>query len=342
LARVSDHRGRSTMALVCFAGLMFGMLVGGSAAGRVPGALRGVMRSSMSGTQKPLAAAAKKEESRFGHSVAISANGEFALIGVPGPQFGAGAAWVFKRSGSTWVEQGPPLMARGQGASHSFGESVAVSANGGIALVGAPREQGAGEAWVFKRSGSKWAQQGHALRTGKRLGEEVALSADGEIALVSATDHGTSSPESSSALVPAGRRPGNSRPASRVRRRRSAHTSRCRPAEKLRSSVAPAGLTARTRCGHSNAQAQNGCSRARSLRSARKTGAALAQALLFPLMALSRSSEDPLRAAGERHGPSSAQARPGPSGDARSRAPRKDRKRAVTSAPLSRSRPMAR
>jgi hypothetical protein len=183
------HRGRSVVGLVCFASLMLGLLVGGFAADRAPGALR-VVRSSLSGAQKPSAVAARKEESRFGQAVAISANGEFALIGAPGPQMGQGAAWVFKRSGATWVQQGPPL--RAQGASHHFGESVALSANGEIALVGAPREQGAGEAWVFKRSGSRWAQQGHALRTGKRLGEEVALSANGEIALVSATDHGTS------------------------------------------------------------------------------------------------------------------------------------------------------
>ena len=50
----------------------------------------------------------------FGHSVALSADGNTALIGGPGDDGGAGAAWVFTRSGSTWAQQGEKLTGAGE------------------------------------------------------------------------------------------------------------------------------------------------------------------------------------------------------------------------------------
>ena len=47
----------------------------------------------------------------FGSSVALSADGNTALIGGPYDNGGVGAAWVFTRSGSTWTQQGPKLTA---------------------------------------------------------------------------------------------------------------------------------------------------------------------------------------------------------------------------------------
>ena len=45
-------------------------------------------------------------EAGFGTSVALSADGNTALIGGPGDNGRQGAAWVFTRSGSTWTQQG--------------------------------------------------------------------------------------------------------------------------------------------------------------------------------------------------------------------------------------------
>ena len=53
-------------------------------------------------------------------SVALSADGNTALIGGFGDNEGAGAAWVFTRSGATWTQQGEKLTAGGEvGAANS-------------------------------------------------------------------------------------------------------------------------------------------------------------------------------------------------------------------------------
>jgi hypothetical protein len=50
----------------------------------------------------------------LGLSVALSADGNTALIGAPGDNGWVGAAWVFTRSGSTWAQQGPKLTGSGR------------------------------------------------------------------------------------------------------------------------------------------------------------------------------------------------------------------------------------
>jgi hypothetical protein len=127
---------------------------------------------------------------RFGASVALSADGNTALIGGWNDDDRQGAAWVFVRSGSTWTQQGEKLVGTGGVGEREFGASVALSADGNTALIGAPEDDSdVGAAWVFTRSGSTWTQQGAKL-TGTsevgdgRFGFSVALSADGDTALV--------------------------------------------------------------------------------------------------------------------------------------------------------------
>ena len=95
----------------------------------------------------------------FGFSVALSSDGNTALIGSPdligGPDDnpGFGAAWVFTRSGSTWTQQGSKLTGSGESGSGVFGSSVALSADGNTALIGGPYDNGVvGAAWVFTPS----------------------------------------------------------------------------------------------------------------------------------------------------------------------------------------------
>ena len=100
----------------------------------------------------------------FGYSVALSADGNTALIGGTRDNSEAGAAWVFMRSGSTWTQQGSKLTGTGESARSrgSIGASVALSSDGNTALIGGPND-GVGAAWVFTRSGSTWTQQGSKL-----------------------------------------------------------------------------------------------------------------------------------------------------------------------------------
>jgi len=126
----------------------------------------------------------------FGSSVALSADGNTALVGAPGDSGGAGAAWVFTRSGSLWSQQGEKLTGASATGAARFGGSVALSADGDTALIGGARDaEGVGASWVFTRAGSIWAQQGEKL-TGAgesgpgAFGRSVALSADGSTALI--------------------------------------------------------------------------------------------------------------------------------------------------------------
>ncbi|MGH2854953.1 MAG: hypothetical protein ACRDLF_12270 [Solirubrobacteraceae bacterium] len=122
---------------------------------------------------------------KFGESVALSSDGDIALIGAPGSDHEVGAAWVFTRADSAWT-QGPELTTSEAGASElSFGASVALSADGDTALIGSNDGSG-GAAWVFARAGATWVQQGPKLTgaEGSFFGLSVALSGDGDTALI--------------------------------------------------------------------------------------------------------------------------------------------------------------
>ena len=129
----------------------------------------------------------------FGYSVALSSDGNTALIGGWADNSDAGAAWVFTRSGSTWTQQGSKLTASDETGAASLGASVALSGDGNTALIGGANDDDAGAAWVFTRSGSTWTQQGSKLTacdsTGyAAFGDSVALSSDGSTALIGGPD----------------------------------------------------------------------------------------------------------------------------------------------------------
>jgi hypothetical protein len=156
--------------------------------------------------QGPKLTGGEEGNSQFGVLVALSADGNTALIGGPGDNDDAGAVWVFTRSGGVWSQQGPKLTGTGEtgiGGIGGFGVSVALSADGNTALIGAPGDNGGlfgkGAAWVFTRSDGIWTQQGEKLvgdctsscaneGTGEIgnawFGYNVALSADGNTALI--------------------------------------------------------------------------------------------------------------------------------------------------------------
>ena len=147
-------------------------------------------------------------EGDFGAAVALAGSGNKALIGGPEDNSRTGAAWAFKRSGAAWAQRGPKITEAEERGEGEFGASVAVSANGTTALIGAPRNldpggenhrEPAGAVWAFTRSGSTWAQQGSQLvpndetevkpeEGSARFGYSVALSAHGDTALIGGPD----------------------------------------------------------------------------------------------------------------------------------------------------------
>ena len=122
----------------------------------------------------------------FGYGVAIS--GDYAIVGAYSNDIGAninqGAAYIFTRTGGTWIQQAK-LIANDGASGDVFGSSVAIS--GDYALVGAYNDDiGAnadqGSAYVFVRSGSTWAQQAKLTAndgaTNDYFGTNVAISGD--------------------------------------------------------------------------------------------------------------------------------------------------------------------
>ncbi len=165
-------------------------LVGGRAYNSSDGAAWVYTRSGSIWTQQ--AKLVSKEASgnvQQGYSVALSANGDTALVGGKTYTGGTGAAWVFTRTGSTWTERAKLVGSEASGNAEQ-GDSVALSANGETALIGGYKdESGVGAAWVFTGSGSSWTQQGKKLVGAPASGLEeqgtsVALSADGKTALL--------------------------------------------------------------------------------------------------------------------------------------------------------------
>jgi hypothetical protein len=127
-----------------------------------------------------------------GASVSLSADGNTAIVGGWDDNSGAGAAWVWTRSGGVWTQQGTKLVGSGAVGSAEQGQSVSLSADGNTAIVGGWQDNSnAGAAWVWTRSGGVWTQQGAKLVGsgavgGAWQGFSVSLSADGNTAIVGA------------------------------------------------------------------------------------------------------------------------------------------------------------
>jgi uncharacterized protein (TIGR03437 family) len=125
-----------------------------------------------------------------GTSVALSADGNTALVGGNGDNSGTGAVWVFTRSAGVWAQQGNKLVGTGASGNARQGYSVSLSSDGNTAIVGGPYDSGqTGAAWIFTRSGGVWTQQGGKLvgtaSTGTpQQGFSVAMSGDGKTAIV--------------------------------------------------------------------------------------------------------------------------------------------------------------
>ncbi len=124
--------------------------------------------------------------------VALSNDGHTLLIGATGDDCVAlkcGAAYVFVRTGSTWsLEQ---KLGKAEPDAEHFGSSVALSSDGGTALIGAYfTNDSHGAAYVYVRTGGSWSLQQTLLASDSvaldHFGLSVSLSDGGTTALVGA------------------------------------------------------------------------------------------------------------------------------------------------------------
>lgn len=125
------------------------------------------VRSGTTWTQQGAKLVGDAGASSFGYAVALSGN--TLLVGAPGTAVGskggAGVAYVFVRSGTTWTQQGSPFTSSDIHGGDEFGSAVSLS--GDTALIGAYQKttisNQEGSAYVFVRSGTTWSQQGAPL-----------------------------------------------------------------------------------------------------------------------------------------------------------------------------------
>jgi hypothetical protein len=125
-----------------------------------------------------------------GLSVAISADGDTAIVGGPFDNSKSGAAWVYTRSNGTWSQQGGKLVGTGAVGASQQGWSVAISGDGNTTIVGGNQDNDlAGGAWVYTRGNGVWSQQGRKLVGSGAVGAaqqgtSVAISADGNTVIL--------------------------------------------------------------------------------------------------------------------------------------------------------------
>jgi len=132
------------------------------------------------------------DDHQFGSSVDLSSDGSMLLVGAVGDDEagdGAGAAYVFERSGNDWVETdkilNPDPVAR-------FGEKVWLSDDGTRALISGSWCSGnseEGRAWIYRRETKGWVLE-ERLQSDEPGAERcfanlTTLSGDGSWALVS-------------------------------------------------------------------------------------------------------------------------------------------------------------
>jgi FG-GAP repeat len=145
-----------------------------------------------------LTASDARSNAPFGISVALSADGNTALVGAPrawhcsGSCGEIGAAYVFVHTGSIWVEQQKLIASDPDvGGSKKFGTSVALSSDGKVAIIGRPHHgdlyDTRGTVYVFVLEGSEWIeQQKLTKKPGDFFGSSVALSSDSNLLIVGA------------------------------------------------------------------------------------------------------------------------------------------------------------
>ncbi len=132
----------------------------------------------------------------FGGAVALSADGNSALIGAPGKWLNRGVAYVMTHTpAGTWTQQGE-LLAWDGVSGDDFGNTVAFSGNGTLALIGADNASVGvhpvqGAAYTFNLSASTWVDGVKITASDGGdydwFGSSLALTSDGSVALIGAS-----------------------------------------------------------------------------------------------------------------------------------------------------------
>jgi len=162
--------------------------------------------------QAKIQASDKQGFDYFGESVAISSDGDTAIVGAKNEDTGAndaGSAYIFTRSGTTWSQQAK-IQASDQQSSDNFGDQVAISSDGDTAIVGTYFQEDAGEtntgaAYIFTRSGTTWSQQAKLKASDREdsdnLARSISISSDGNAVILGASGEDTGGSSAGAAYI---------------------------------------------------------------------------------------------------------------------------------------------
>ena len=165
-------------------------------------------RSKDSMTQTSYIKASNSEtKDGFGHSVAISDDGNTLAVGAPSANSVAGSVFVFSQdAGGTWTQQAF-IKASNARVGNMFGYSLAITGNGNTLVVGAQKESSgsvgvngdssnigslnSGAIFVFdKNSTGQWFQKGFVKSSNTNINDQfgfsVAVNTDGRTVVVGA------------------------------------------------------------------------------------------------------------------------------------------------------------
>lgn len=139
-----------------------------------------------------------KDDECFGCSIALSADGKTALVAAVGTDnskgYPIGAVYAFKQNNGIWSPK-PVAVFLGPAITNycgEFGYSLALSADGTMALIGDPQGCGPGKVFVYTLTNGVWVTTPTAIledpnpMTYDNFGDSVALSSDGDTALIGA------------------------------------------------------------------------------------------------------------------------------------------------------------
>jgi hypothetical protein len=148
--------------------------------------------ASQASGQQELSASDGTPLDLFGLTVTLSGDGRTALVGAAGRAIPA--AYVFTEQAGKWAEQ-QELVSPAGAVGDTYAYSLALSADGSTALVGAPTggANQAGIVYSYARQGSAYVLSGQMTApdgaTGDEFGASASLSGLGNVALVGAPDH---------------------------------------------------------------------------------------------------------------------------------------------------------
>jgi len=120
-----------------------------------------------------------------GVSVAITADGNMAVVGGNGDNNATGAAWIYTRSGKIWMQQGQKMVTAATPRQTAQGSIVAVSTDGSTVVVsGSSQNNYYAAMTVYNRVNNAWAGTNFQLPFGFLQSNTLAISAQGRVIAV--------------------------------------------------------------------------------------------------------------------------------------------------------------